>query len=218
MVETQDHPSSRRAPLRLLVMPLALLLGATVAAVFLAAMPPVTRPSLPDDAGLRGEALERSLAAELTAIRPPGEEWAIAIDPADINAWLATRLPKWIEHDPGLADLAPAVAIRIAAIDGALVIEDSARPSGAPVVSLPLEPALESGRLRLGIGTARIGRLPVPGSAAALAAFLSGSLDELASGNAGIRLSDGRRVELRAISCEPRRIALLLATVPAASP
>lgn len=199
-------------------MALALLLGAAIAAGFLAAMPPVVRPSLPDDAEVRGEAFEKSLAAELTAIRPAGEEWAIAIDPADINAWLATRLPKWIEHDPDLADLAPAATIRIAAIDGALVIEDSARANGAPVVSLPLEPTLDGGRLHLGIGTARIGRLPVPGSAAALAAFLADSLDELASGTAGIRLTDGRRVELRAISCAPRRIALLFATVPAASP
>ena len=199
-------------------MALALLLGAAIAAVLLAAMPPVARPILPDDAEARGEAFEQALAAALTKVRPAGEEWAIAIDPADMNAWLATRLPKWIEHDPALANLSRATTLCLAAIDGALILEDSARPSGAPIVSLPLTPIVEGDRFRLAIGTARIGRLPVPGSGSALAAFLRASLDELASGPAEIRLSDRRRVALRAVSCQPGELRLLFATLPAASP
>ena len=199
-------------------MALALLLGAAIAAFVLAAMPPVARPILPDDAEARGEAFEQALAAALTKVRPAGEEWAIAIDPADINAWLATRLPKWIAHDPGLADLARATTLRLAAIDGALILEDSNRAAGAPVISLPLTPSVDGDRFALMIGTARIGRLPVPGSGTALAAYLRASLDELASGPAEFRLSDGRRVLLRAVSCAPRELRLLFATLPAASP
>ena len=199
-------------------MALALLLGAALAAFVLAAMPPVARPLLPDDASARGEAFEQALAAALTKVRPAGDEWAIAIDPADINAWLATRLPKWIEHDPALANLARATTLRVAAIDGAILLEDSARPSGAPIVSLPLTPAVDDDRFRLAIGTARIGRLPVPGSGSALAAYLRASLDQLSSGAAEIRLSDRRRVALRAISCQPGELRLLFATLPAASP
>ena len=71
---------------------------------------------------------------------------------------------------------------------------------------------------RVAIGTARIGRLPVPGSGSALAAYLSASLDELSSGAAEIRLSDRRRVALRAVSCQPGELRLLFATLPAASP
>ena len=92
------------------------------------------------------------------------------------------------------------------------------RPPGAAVVSLPVDPTLADGRLTLSIGTARIGRLPIPGAASALAALLRTALDDLASGPAQIRLGDGRRVELRDISCEPGRIALAFATLPAASP
>ena len=61
-------------------------------------MPPAARPMLPLDAVARGEAFEQALAAALTRVRPAGEEWAIAIDPDDINAWLATRLAKWVER------------------------------------------------------------------------------------------------------------------------
>lgn len=192
--------------------------GALAAAFLLAALPPAARPSLPADPVARGEAFEQALAAAMTSIRNPGEEWAISIDPSDINAWLATRLPRWIEHDAALADFAPAQSVRIASLDGTLILEDSARASGDPVVSLPVAPALSESRLTLSIGTARVGRLPVPGLASALASLLRESLDDLAAGPARIRLADGRLVELRAISCEPGRIALLFATLPAASP
>jgi hypothetical protein len=196
----------------------AALVGAIPIALFLAAMPPATRASLPDDATARGEAFEQALVAALTKIRPAGEEWAIAIDPADLNAWLATRLPQWIAHDPELAALAPATTLRVAALEGALIIEDSARASADAVVSLPVTPSLVGGRLHLDIGLARIGRLPVPLAGSALATLLRESLDRLAAGPAEIPLADRRRVELRALSCEPRRITLLFATRPAASP
>jgi len=195
-----------------------LLLGVALACGVLAALPPVARASLPDDPEARGEAFEQALAAELTRVRPAGEEWAVAIDPADINAWLATRLPKWIEHDPGLEPLSAARTVRIAAIDGRLILEDASRARGAAVLSLPVEPEVRNGRLVLSIGSARIGRLPVPGSGSALASLLGTGLAELASGPAQIRLADRRRVALRAISCEPGRIALAFATLPAASP
>ena len=88
MVESPRQPLPRP---RLLWLVLALLFGAALASFMLAAMPPVARPTLPVDASARGEAFEQALAATLTKVRPAGEEWAIAIDPADINAWL--RLP-----------------------------------------------------------------------------------------------------------------------------
>ena len=128
---TSDSPSRPLSPWRVVGL---LVLGAALACFLLAAMPPVARPLLPADAEARGEAFEQALAAELTKVRPAGEEWAISIDPADINAWLATRLPKWIEHDPGLASLAAARSARIAAVDGRLVLEDAVRSSvGAQV-------------------------------------------------------------------------------------
>ena len=72
------------------------LVGAALAALVLAAMPPRLRGRLPLDPVARGEAFEQALAAALTQIRPGGEEWAIASDPIDFNACLAMRLLKWI--------------------------------------------------------------------------------------------------------------------------
>ena len=185
--------SSRSSRVLIVIKVVGALAVVMFAALFLAALPPVARAGLPEDPVARGEAFEQALVAAITKIRPAEEEWAVAIDPTDINSWLATRLPKWIEHDPELAELAPACTIRLASIEGALIIEDSVRASGAAVISLPVAPQLSDGRLRLDIGFARIGRLPIPG------------------------VADGRRVELREISCKPRRIELLLATLPAAS-
>ena len=210
--------SSRSSRVLIVIKVVGALAVVMLAALFLAALPPVARAGLPEDPVARGEAFEQALVAAITKIRPAEEEWAVAIDPTDINSWLATRLPKWIEHDPELAELAPACTIRLASIEGALIIEDSVRASGAAVISLPVAPQLSDGRLRLDIGFARIGRLPIPGAAYALAAILRGSLDRLAAGPAQIRLADGRRVELREISCKPRRIELLLATLPASAP
>ena len=134
-----------------------------------------------------------------------------------IKLWRVGRCAD-AEHDPALANLARATTLRVAAIDGAIILEDSARPSGSPIVSLPLMPVVDGDRFRLAIGTARIGRLPVPGSGSALAAYLRTSRDELSSGAAEIRLSDRRRVALRAVSCQPGELRLLFATLPAASP
>jgi hypothetical protein len=212
---TRAATASPLRPARLAFATALALLGALLAAVVLAALPPAARPMLPADPEARGEAFEQAMAAALTKVRAAGEEWAVAVDPADINAWLATRLPKWIAHDPELAALEPARTVRIAAVAGGLVVEDSLRASGAAVLSLPVTPSLADGRLLLDIGTARIGRLPVPGSASALAALARDSLNRLASGPARIPLADRRTVELRAIECTRGEIRLLFATLPA---
>jgi hypothetical protein len=204
----------------------ALVAGALVATLALAAMPPAERPTLPADAEARGAAFEQAIVAAVTKVRTGGDggesvaapaeaEWAIAIDPADINAWLATRLPKWIAHDDTLAPLAPASAVRIAAVDGAIAIEDSLGPF---VASVRLVPRVEAGRLALDFATPRIGRLPVPGAASGLARAVRSQLEASEShASARFRLLDGRTVELREVSCEPGRLALGFATIRAES-
>lgn len=200
--------------------------GAIAALAVLALIPPAARPLLPGDAVARGEALERALAAAVTKVRDPaGETWAIAIDPADVNAWLATRLPKWIAHDPSLAPFERATTVRISAADGALIVDAPMGPEAIGLVgTLRLPVALEDSpdaKLMLDIGAARIGLLPVPISDAGWEA--AGALaDELARFEARyperrFRLADGRLVEVRAISCEEGRIKIRFATLPAAA-
>ena len=191
---------------------LALIGGALLAIIALACLPPSQRAQLPLDAVTRAEAFEHALAAAITKVRPAGEEWAIAIDPADINAWLATRLPKWIEHDPTLADLTPITALRIASGTDALQVE---QPYGPFIASLAFTPSIEDERIAVSIATPRIGRLPIPGLASELTIALQSHLAASSPhAIARFRLADDRRIEVREISCKPGRIALLFATLP----
>jgi hypothetical protein len=201
-------------------------LGALAMLAALALIPSVGRPPFPADAAARGEALEQAVIAAVTKVRDPaGETWAIAIEAADINAWLATRLPKWIAHDPELADFAGATAVRIASSDGALFVEAPVGPAALGLVGtvrMPMELEDAPGaRLLLDVGAARIGLLPVPLAAEGWAS--AGALtEELARferryPDRRIRLADGRFVEVRAISCEDGWIKIRFATLPAAA-
>ena len=199
--------------------------GVLLAGVCLALIPPAGRPTLPPDAVIRGEALEQALVAAVTKVRDPaGEEWAIAIDPADINAWLATRLPKWAAHDPEFAPFAAASAVRIGSEDGAVTLETPIGPAALGLVAtvqMPLELAEGEERLIADIGGVRIGRLPIPLAEAGFDAagkFLD-ELQRLEARHPGrrFRLGDGRCIEVRAISCEDGRIKIRFATLPAAA-
>jgi len=197
--------------------------GGLVAAIVLVFMPPSGRPTLPTDAETRGEALEQALVAAVTKVRDPrGESWAIAIDPADINAWLATRLPKWVAHDPKFASFADAAEVRVGSEDGALVVESPVGPRLLGLVGtvrVPLELAEGDGQVRAEVGSVRIGRLPVPFAEIGLAdaARVVAEVTRLESRYPGrrFRLGDGRFIEVEAISCESGRIKLRLATLPA---
>ncbi|MFM1821805.1 MAG: hypothetical protein RI967_71 [Planctomycetota bacterium] len=207
----------------------ALAVGALLAATVLALLPPAARPVMPPDPEARGEAFEQAIAAAVTRVRAPGaERWAVAIDPADLNAWLATRLPKWIAHDPALAVLEPACAVRLGAAEGALVLEAPLASSSDRLVGtlrLPIAVVgTEAGaRLSLEVGGASIGRLPIPAFAglADLGERLRDALarfEPLGAGQGGdlrFRLADDRTVELRAIACEPGRIVVECTTHPA---
>ena len=199
--------------------------GVLLAGVCLALIPLAGRPTLPPDAVIRGEALEQALVAAVTKVRDPaGEEWAIAIDPADINAWLATRLPKWAAHDPEFAPFAAASAVRIGSEDGAVTLETPIGPAALGLVAtvqMPLELAEGEERLFVDIGGVRIGRLPIPLAEAGFDAagkFLD-ELQRLEARHPGrrFRLGDGRCIEVRAISCEEGRIKIRFATLPAAA-
>jgi hypothetical protein len=199
--------------------------GGLLAAIVLAFVPPAGRPTVPADAVTRGEALEQALVAAVTKVRDPaGESWAIAIDPADINAWLATRLPKWVAHDPEFAPFAGAAEVRIGSEDGAIVLEAPLGPRALGLVGtvrVPLELTEADERLEASVGRARVGRLPVPLSLAAFdaAGAFREELGRLEARYPGrrFRLGDGRFIEIRAISCENGRIKIRFATLPAAA-
>lgn len=112
-----------------------------------------------------GERLESGVIEQFTRVRPPeAESWAIACSDAAANAWLATRLPRWLEHfgttEPG--------GVQLRFVPGAIEVGVS-RP-GTPFASGRLAPTIDEGSLRLEVIGGGVASLRLPGSAAAMIA------------------------------------------------
>jgi len=214
------RPSRRSVGWAFVVAPLVLAALVCVAAL----VPPAgwsPRPADPVAAELRGEELERLLSSEFTRIRPDGDAWAIRLREEDLNAWIATRFPKWeasVGNPPP-----PAAAVRCD--DGTLRVHVAAESiPGSPVVAMAFTPAVDADGLRLGLAAVSVGRVRLPWigpsllGASVLAAgvgplVLPGGI-ELAHASddrpltARYGLSDGRIVELHAIAVEAESLVL----------
>ncbi len=86
---------------------LALVAGvAAVAALVLRAAlaPPAwyAPPTADDAEAVRlAERVEYRLAEELQRVRPTAEPWSVRLTDAQVNAWLALRLPAWVRQETG---------------------------------------------------------------------------------------------------------------------
>ena len=213
-------------------------LGLAVAAVLVPALvlflaisiPPSGWSPVPADpaaAELRGEALERFLSAEFSQVRPDDAPWAIRLREDDVNAWIATRLPKWeanAGHPPS-----PAAEVRFRA--GEVRMRVTLDGFGVdPVLEAGLAPAVVDGpggtALTLRLRSVSLGRLPLPRFGASLitasleAAGLRSMTPSAVSAVTEDRfavdygLSDGRTVRLDAIAVEEGGLVLEVRTLP----
>ncbi|MBL9147724.1 MAG: hypothetical protein JNM94_03435 [Phycisphaerae bacterium] len=169
-----------------------------------------------------GEKLENACVTEVHRVRPRGESWAVRVRDDDVNAWIATRLPKWLEHS-GTVD-APQAMVRFRPDR----IEIGARVEGVPSVSvLRCSPRMENGRLRLDGLRTRLGDLPLPFVHGILTRELAAALESpdapdelralaaLLAGEAAaprFSLGDGRIVELRNIEVDEGELRLEFVT------
>lgn len=163
---------------------------------------------------------------------PPsaGVDWKMTLDQGAASAWLAARLPAWVEHELG-AGKWPRVVRQVQARFDDDRIEVAAEVGSADsprIVTLRLRPWVDDkGAVWIDVTSASLGLLPVPVSAAMssitanghagtqeLLDILSGKRAALPRGE--ISLPDGRHVRLRGakaadgvltIECrtEPRR-------------
>ena len=141
------------------------------------------------------------------------EAWELEVSQKEANAWLATRLPEWVQHEgggqwpQGLGQ--PQIQLQDDAIDIAFAL--SADSPGEIVVAR-VRPQVSNGELRLSLAHVGVGQLTLPGSPTErLLELLEGSLPDgrgassavhdivsLLSGQRGIDarvdLSDGREV------------------------
>jgi len=178
------------------------------------------------------ETVEYRMTEEFQKIR--GEDiWTLRILEEQINAWLAARLPEWIDHEPDL-NWPGEFGIPQIRVDGRGI--DLAVPVGvgdrSAVLIARLAPEIVGGQLHLNLEQAGIGRLSLPGEPAErlMSAIEQvapgGALDDEAvrrllgvlSGEEGISslvdLSDGRRVELLDLTLGDGMIEITSRTLP----
>lgn len=123
-----------------------------------------------------GESLENGVMRQFTAVREQdtgsgGEwkslPWAVSLHASDANAWVATRLPKWLANqDKSVAWPSEISEVQIEFADEAVKVGMRVRARGRDqVLSAEIVPQLhDDGSLWLPATWVRIGRLPVPAS------------------------------------------------------
>lgn len=151
----------------------------------------------------RAAAFEQGIVAEFTRVRGDAADWAIRIRESDVNDWLGTRLPAWMESR---GEPVPAGAQARMQADAVAV----GVRTGVVVAWWQAGLAVQGGGIGLRDERGGLGRLPVPGVAFALDA----GLDQAALEHP-IRLADGRKVRILDVETLPGEVRLRLRTEPA---
>ncbi|MDZ4829232.1 MAG: hypothetical protein SGJ09_03420 [Phycisphaerae bacterium] len=173
-----------------------------------------------------GENFENACISESHRVRPENQPWAVRVRDAEVNAWLATRLPKWVEH---LGALRPGAA-QVRFTEG--TIELATEIAGLPsIASLRIAPVVANGAISLGRQRVAVGRFPLPVAHSLVIAPLVRSLggsdapDELQLAiallggqaiKAEFELADGRVVRVRDIEVHDGEMLLEFETAPPA--
>lgn len=228
------HPARRRrtaafyvfAAGGLLVVAFTLLL--VLMAFLLLRRPGEYLPANPQDPAViaTGESLENAALAQVSAVRPAAanlassggyisEPWSVSISQQDANAWLASRLVRWLESRqinlPGGVSH-PAVSFQAGAI---VLLVCVPTPLGESIISIACEVTSNKGQggtssshqLFIRPGAIHAGSLPVPAQLASAANALLARLAESLGGTVApdgtlvvpapsIDLEDGRTVML----------------------
>jgi hypothetical protein len=151
----------------------------------------------------RGAQVEQALVSEFTRVRADAPEWSIRIEERDANAWLATRLPAWLESR-GLPQAGP-----VQALMGPGWMRVGVELPQA-IVWWQAAPVAQAGGWKLEGLRMGAGRLPLPGSGlVALPGIDRANLE------GPIRLADGRQVRVLDLEVLPGEVRLRLRTEPA---
>lgn len=205
------------------LVPIALVAAALVLVVLAGRSPAWANAPLPADAATAAERLENAAATQLTAPRPtdPAADparwtstpWEVSLQESDVNAWLAHRLPMWLEHR-GMAAQGDSPHVVVSLEDGLVRVATQVRQGNdVRTLSADCVPRVDaSGALWLDVRAVYLGSLRVPRS------LLSGSGTPLpATGEtrrvldaldgeaplvspAVIDLEDGRRVRILSLT------------------
>lgn len=222
----------RRIALTLLIV--ALLVG-VVLWYRSTAMPDWWSPPDPKDPHIVevADRVEYQLVEQAQLVRPADDDWGVRVHESQINAWLASRLPKWLAHHD-MQEWSNAVRlVQVRLEDGAIVIGAEVGTRIQPrVVSLRIIPELEDGRIALfadavSIGRISIGTAPIDRIIEELGDIISSDvmndpavvqIVETLRGDrtwpAEFKLADGRHIEVRELTLERGAFSAMCRTLP----
>lgn len=173
---------------------------------------------------------EQWVSSQLTKQRPSGEPWQIELTEADINKWLAIRLPSWtanqeVEIPDWLAH--PMMSIEKDRIVGACQIT---REEGEFIFSAAYKPKYDEAAMALQLDGVYLGTQKVAGSGEQLMGRLERVMDFSAFDEKNIeawrekierivmdaKLGDGRTVQVIRIDLSDGKMVLTCTTDPVA--
>ena len=158
-------------------------------------------------------ALEQGIAAETTRVRAEGErEWSVRVRAADLNAWLAARLPQWLEFDRSLPWPEGVKAVQVALDPGGVAL--AADWNGFVVTTRwAIDPGAAGAPATLRAAGTSVGTLPVPFAAGVGAWFVPELARPLPL---AAPLVDGRTVSVLDVELADGEAIVDCATAPAA--
>jgi hypothetical protein len=165
------------------------------------------------EADARAAGFEKALAAALHQVRD-NEPWAVAIDPDDLNGWLAQRWRPWADFArESIPDEFRNQPLEHAALaidrEGSLLVMLARQ---GRIDWCRLEVVGEPGAVGLEIAGMGVGALPLP---VVLAGGMAGDLAGLRRGLPAMTLADGRTVRLLDVAFQDGTIVVQCRTIPA---
>ncbi len=176
--------------------------------------------------------IEYSLIEQAHMVRPDDETWSIRIHDRHVNAWLASRLGAWLEHDQALDWPSgfgrPQIRSEPGWVTLAIELDGDERRR---FVAVRLILTIAAGELRVTVDRVSLGRLTIPGkpvgnvagwlNEAAPGGFLENPEVQAATGwllqgraiDPTVRLADGRAVRLVGIRFEEGAVVLRCRTI-----
>jgi hypothetical protein len=156
--------------------------------------------------------VEYQLVEQAQLIRPVEDVWGVRVHESQINAWLASRLPKWLAHHD-LSEWSSAVRlVQVRVDDGAIIVGAEVGTRIQPrVVSLRLVPQLEDGRISLVAESVSVGRISIG------AAPIDRMIEELGEAISSDLLHDPATtqvIEVRELTLERGAISAMCRTRP----
>lgn len=215
MTPVQARPPGRRVPGGRAIAALAVVAAATGALWWLGSSPPMwwSPPAAADsDADRRARELESNLTAEIHRIRPADERWAVSLRDADVNAWLAIRLPAWRDFDASIPWPPDAGLAQVRFLPGQVQV---AIDREGTIWSAVVEPSVAMDRVSCPPTHGGVGALPIPYGASLALDLLQGGTEVVARGSPRtFRLADGRTVEITDIEVREGELLLQFVTRP----